>query len=223
MAIQTKQIEGGGGSTPTGVIVGFGGTIASVPADYLPCDGFAYGRTSGDPNPQPALFAVIGTLWGIGDGSTTFNAPDWRGRSPMGLNDGTLPNGSDGGLTSRSLGDVAGSEAVASSASGGAHTHIISGDGGHSHTVASHSHTLPSDTSAISVSVAVGGILGFIGSGPGSTGHDHNLGGSTGSSAPATDSTASHDHGGSTNSTSNHTHSTSVTHPVVACPFIIKT
>jgi microcystin-dependent protein len=50
----------------------FGGTI---PAGYLACDGSAVSRTT-----YPALFDAIGTTWGAGDGSTTFNLPDTRGR-----------------------------------------------------------------------------------------------------------------------------------------------
>lgn len=53
---------------PTGTILPFGGTTA--PAGYLLCDGSAVSRTT-----YAALFAVIGTTYGLGDGSTTFNLP----------------------------------------------------------------------------------------------------------------------------------------------------
>jgi hypothetical protein len=49
---------------------------------YLPCNGAAISRTS-----YAALFAVIGTVFGAGDGSTTFNLPDLRGRVLQGAND----------------------------------------------------------------------------------------------------------------------------------------
>lgn len=55
------------------------GSIATVPAGWLPCDGSAVSRAQ-----YPRLFAAIGTIHGAGDGSTTFNLPDWRDRSPMG-------------------------------------------------------------------------------------------------------------------------------------------
>lgn len=51
----------------------------SVPSGYLACDGSAVSRTT-----YSALFAAIGTTFGAGDASTTFNVPDFRGRSPIG-------------------------------------------------------------------------------------------------------------------------------------------
>lgn len=63
-----------------GMMTPFGGTAA--PAGYLLCDGTAVSRTT-----FAALFAVTGTAFGIGDGSTTFNLPDLRGRIPLGKDD----------------------------------------------------------------------------------------------------------------------------------------
>jgi microcystin-dependent protein len=57
---------------PAGVIMDFGGT--SAPAGFVACDGSAISRTI-----YADLFANIGTTWGVGDGSTTFNVPDLRG------------------------------------------------------------------------------------------------------------------------------------------------
>lgn len=48
-------------------------TAASPPTQTLACDGTAVSRTT-----YAALFAVVGTTWGVGDGSTTFNLPDFR-------------------------------------------------------------------------------------------------------------------------------------------------
>lgn len=53
---------------PTGTILDFG--TSTPPAGYLTCDGSAISRTT-----YAALFAVISTTWGVGDGSTTFNIP----------------------------------------------------------------------------------------------------------------------------------------------------
>nr|WP_255494732.1 phage tail protein [Luteibacter sp. Sphag1AF] len=50
-----------------------------IPADWAVCDGSAMDRVAYGP-----LFGVIGTTYGPGDGSSTFNLPDFRGRSPMG-------------------------------------------------------------------------------------------------------------------------------------------
>ena len=54
--------------SPPGAIIDFGG--ASAPTGWLLCDGSAVSRTT-----YSALFAAIGTKWGVGDGSTTFNLP----------------------------------------------------------------------------------------------------------------------------------------------------
>lgn len=66
----------------TGMMVMFAGT--STPTGFLLCDGSAVSRTT-----NAALFAVISTNYGIGDGSTTFNLPDMRSRIPMGKGTGT--------------------------------------------------------------------------------------------------------------------------------------
>lgn len=65
-------------ATPTGALLAFAGT--SAPSGYLLCDGTAVSRTT-----YSTLFGVIGTSFGVGDGSTTFNLPDLRGRVPVGL------------------------------------------------------------------------------------------------------------------------------------------
>jgi microcystin-dependent protein len=62
---------------PPGTIAAFGGSTA--PSGWLACDGSAVSRTV-----YSLLFAVVGTLYGIGDGSTTFNLPDLRGRVGVG-------------------------------------------------------------------------------------------------------------------------------------------
>lgn len=92
---------------PAGIISPYGGS--SAPSGWLACDGTAISRTT-----YASLFAAIGTTHGVGNGSTTFNLPDLRGRTAVGA-------GSGSGLTSRSLGAAFGSES-------------------HSHTVNSHNH-----------------------------------------------------------------------------------
>ena len=62
-----------------GTIVPFGGNVA--PTNWLICDGSAVSRTT-----YSSLFAVIGTSFGEGDGSTTFNLPDFKDRTPVGVN-----------------------------------------------------------------------------------------------------------------------------------------
>lgn len=62
---------------PTGTIYDFAGTTA--PTGHLMCYGQAISRTD-----YASLFSVIGTTYGVGDGSTTFNLPDCRGRVTAG-------------------------------------------------------------------------------------------------------------------------------------------
>lgn len=62
---------------PIGAILPFGGS--TVPNGFLLCNGAAVSRIT-----YAALFAVIGTSFGIGDGSTTFNIPDLRESVPVG-------------------------------------------------------------------------------------------------------------------------------------------
>lgn len=68
-------------SHPTGSIIMYAASTA--PAGYLECDGSAISRTT-----YADLFAVIGTTFGSGDGSTTFNIPDLRGEFVRGWDNG---------------------------------------------------------------------------------------------------------------------------------------
>lgn len=61
---------------PTGSIQMFAGSVLPL-GGWLWCDGSAVSRTT-----YAALFAALGTVWGVGDGSTTFNLPDASGRFP---------------------------------------------------------------------------------------------------------------------------------------------
>ncbi len=63
--------------TPAGAMLDYGG--AAAPSGWLLCDGTAASRTV-----YAALFAAIGTVYGVGDGTTTFNLPDFQGRMAVG-------------------------------------------------------------------------------------------------------------------------------------------
>src|SRR5437762_10075548 len=100
--------SGNGTSVPTGAMMPFAGPTA--PIGYLLCDGTAVDRVA-----QSALFAVIGTAYGKGDGSTTFNLPDLRGRAVFGRDDmGGTPAGvvttAGSGIDGKTLGTVGGNE-----------------------------------------------------------------------------------------------------------------
>lgn len=91
-------------------------------AGWAPCDGSALSRTV-----YSALFAYLGTTWGPGDGVTTFNVPDLRGRGPIGA-------GTGAGLTARAVGTGnIGEEAhVLSTGEIPGHNHGVT-DAGHAH------------------------------------------------------------------------------------------
>lgn len=81
--------------TPTGAVIPFAGNAA--PEGWLLANGAAVSRAT-----YSALFSVIGTAFGAGDGSTTFNLPDMRGRVPVGC-DANLTLGSMGGESKHKL------------------------------------------------------------------------------------------------------------------------
>jgi microcystin-dependent protein len=71
---------------------------AAAPASWMLCDGSAISRTT-----YPQLFSLIGSTYGAGDGSTTFNLPDLRSKMIVGMGQGT-------GLTNRVLAATGGEE-----------------------------------------------------------------------------------------------------------------
>ena len=98
------------------------GGWAAAPTNWLLCQGQAVSRAT-----YAALFAVVGTSFGVGDGATTFNLPDLQGRSPLGA-------GTGAGLTARTTGTKVGVEDVTLSAA-------QSGLVGHNHIQDTHNHT----------------------------------------------------------------------------------
>lgn len=77
-AITTLATNIGTNVPPPGTLLAFAGSAA--PAGFLLCYGQAISRTT-----YSALFAVVSTTYGAGDGSTTFNVPDLRGRVIAGV------------------------------------------------------------------------------------------------------------------------------------------
>lgn len=86
--------------TPPGTIAAFAGDEISIPIGWLLCTGQAVSRTT-----FAGLFTVIGITYGSGDGSTTFNVPDFRGRVAMGKDN---MGGTPGGVVNNALADVLG-------------------------------------------------------------------------------------------------------------------
>lgn len=103
----------------TGTIIAVGNAVDADGVTYVQCDGRAISRVN-----YTALFGAIGTLWGIGDGSTTFNVPELRGRTVIGR--GTGP-----GLGARATGQLGGEESHALTIPEmPAHTHTVNIKGG---------------------------------------------------------------------------------------------
>jgi microcystin-dependent protein len=95
---------------PTGTITSYAGSTS--PSGWLLCDGAAVSRTT-----YASLFAALSTTYGVGNGSTTFNLPDLRGRIPMGAGTGAQNGGAGTGaisggtsLTARTRGQFGGDE-----------------------------------------------------------------------------------------------------------------
>ena len=143
---------------PTATIVPW--SSASVPSGFLECNGQAVSRTT-----YAALFAIVSTTYGVGDGSSTFNVPDLQDNVAVGKS-GTKSLASTGGAnTVTSTGNVGGSTANAtlSEAQLASHAHPGGGTTGISGPPQGNSYNTrfynPTDT-------------GATGSG---TGHSHNM------------------------------------------------
>ena len=95
----------GVGAVPIGCVIMWAGSPSSIPTGYLLCDGTAINRTG----TYAPLFAGIGTAYGEGDGSSTFNVPALVNRYVYGAGTGgSDPKPGDG----ENLGQVGGSALV---------------------------------------------------------------------------------------------------------------
>lgn len=106
-----RSLIGAANAAAAGAILGPAGAISAFamntpPTGWLKADGSAVSRTT-----YATLFAAIGTTFGVGDGSTTFNLPDLRGEFVRGWDDG---KGTDSG---RAFGSAQDGELEA-------HTHV---------------------------------------------------------------------------------------------------
>lgn len=104
LAGNNTWVDPGAAALPTGMVMMWAG--ATAPSGFAFCNGQLVGRT--DPVYAP-VFAVIGTAYGGGDGSTTFAMPDMRGRSPIGVGTGDATDatawtrGQSGGFQTHTL------------------------------------------------------------------------------------------------------------------------
>ena len=79
--VTVDQINSLVSGVPVGTIIMW--PLATPPAGYLECNGTNISRTT-----YASLFAALGTVYGVGDGSTTFALPDYRGRFLRGWDHG---------------------------------------------------------------------------------------------------------------------------------------
>lgn len=138
VVVVAGRLSGEPGAVPIGAVQMFAG--ASAPVGWLVADGSAISRST-----YAALFTLLGTTYGAGNGTTTFNIPNLVGRMPLG---------------------VSGSHALGTS--GGAETTTLS-----SGQLPSHSHSIPEAAgsttvqsgSGATVANATSGSTGSVGSG----------------------------------------------------------
>ena len=103
---------------PTATIVPW--SSASVPAGFLECNGQAVSRST-----YSALFAIVGTTYGAGDGSSTFLVPDLQNNVAVGKSNNKALASTGGADTVSSTGNIAGSTANATLSTGqlASHSH----------------------------------------------------------------------------------------------------
>ncbi|MBB2205630.1 phage tail protein [Gluconacetobacter takamatsuzukensis] len=123
--------EAGSAAVPVGAIVDYAG--AAAPAGWLLCYGQNVSRTV-----YAALFGVVGTLYGAGDGATSFGLPDLRGRATFGVDNmggaaANLVTMAGSNVNGVQLGAVGGSQAAP------AHAHDVT-DPGHTHALTDPGH-----------------------------------------------------------------------------------
>lgn len=190
-----------GGLDHVGTIQMWGGGGSLLPAGWVVCQGQAVSRTT-----YPELFELIGTAYGSGDGSTTFNLPNLSSRLPMGV-------GAASGLTTRALAATGGVESVAiATANMPAHTHPIDHDHANVLTDTQGAHLHIDNTYAFGggtglVSTSTGGFIASSGATSTAPGHEHNV------NLPAFAGTSGTAGGGT---------AISITNPFIALNFIMR-
>jgi microcystin-dependent protein len=227
---------------PAGVISAYAGS--SAPTGYLLCYGQAISRST-----YSGLFDAIGTTWGSGNGSSTFNVPDLRDRMLIGKADigGVDAAIIDSLLTSTSLGatydgegaidtitlaeanipshthSFSGSLTGATADSGGAHTHTFSGststNGDHNH-----SYTDSRDNSAQAAAGTARNVGGQSDNTSTDGAHNHTFSGTTDSGGSHTHTISGGTVSGTTGSTGSGTAFTvAILNPCAVVNWIIKT
>jgi len=121
-------------------------TKSAAPAGYVLCDGAAISRTD-----YADLFGVISTTYGAGNGSTTFNVPDLKGKLPQGYESGNYAMAATGGADTVTVA-VTNNQAISAVTSTATSTQSVTMTGNIDNTslttaqLASHAHTYTSST-----------------------------------------------------------------------------
>ncbi len=112
--------------------------LANAPAGFLLCDGAAVSRAT-----YAALYTALGDTYGAGNGTTTFNVPNLKGRVPVGLDSGQTEFDAlaeTGGAKTHTLTSA---EMPSHTHTQDAHTHT---QNSHNHTQDAHNHVITSQT-----------------------------------------------------------------------------
>lgn len=135
------------GTTPAAVSVGtiMAWPTASVPSGWLECDGSAISRST-----YAALFGILNTSYGAGNGSTTFNLPNYKDRFLRGFD----ASGTDAGSrTDRGDGTTGANVGTKQSYDTKQHTHTFTGDA-----LEAHGHPFRTGLGSVDTSKADGGF-----------------------------------------------------------------
>jgi microcystin-dependent protein len=133
-------------------------STVTPPSGFLECDGTAVSRST-----YAALFAVVGTTYGIGDGSTTFNVPNLSDNVAVGKSNNKALGTTGGANTVTPTGNVAGSTANATLSTAQLASHAHSGAAG------------GASASMTGEPYPVGSSMGQTGSTGSGQGHSHNM------------------------------------------------
>ena len=149
---------------PTATIVPW--SSASVPTGFLECNGQAVSRST-----YSALFAIVASTYGGGDGSSTFNVPNLGDNVPVGKSNNKALASTGGANTVQATGNVGGSTANATLST----AQLAS----HSHPVPTRAHppssAAPNYPDGISAGYHTGGGTGATANAGSGSGHQHNM------------------------------------------------
>ncbi len=207
--IDSKLAAAGAFTVATGMILPWAAAMANIPTGYLGCDGAAVSRST-----YSALFALVGTTHGVGDGSSTFNLPNFQNRMAIGKS-GTYGLGTTGGSTTESF-TPAGSVSVT------VNSHTLT-----QQQIPSHQHFSSNSGNGFPNMVQNNGALTMTSKSNGGAGNnDYILYGVSAqanqSPTSLTGGSAGHSHGGS-GSFSGSAATLDVLNPYISINFIIKT